>query len=110
GDASPQREARVRWLSWARPTVLNEEGAPVAGGLWQPVFETLQVLCDRYDKWFSEALGPAGRYGDAWSEKPLAGLVVLLAGFGAVAGVRGRPAITPLGRWVIGHLADGMAG
>jgi len=109
-ESYPQDEDSVRLLALALLTVLNEEGAPVAGGLWQPVFEALQVLCDRYDKWFSEALGPAGRYGDAWSEKPLAGLVVLLAGFGAVAGVRGRPAITPLGRWVIGHLADGMAG
>ena len=73
-------------------------------------FEALQVLCDRYDKRSWEALGAADRYGDAWSEKPLAGLVVLLAGFGAVAGDRGRPTITPLGRWAAGHLADGMAG
>ena len=40
----------------------------------------------------------------------LAGLVLLLSGFGAVAGDRGRPTITPLGRWADGHLADGMAG
>ena len=100
----------MRLLALALLTVLNEDDPPTASGLWQPVFEALQVLCDRYDKWFSEALGAAGQYGDAWSEKPLAGLVVLLAGFGAVAGERGRPAITSLGRWATGHLADGLAG
>jgi hypothetical protein len=109
-ESYPQDEDSVRLLALALLTVLGEDGAPVTGGLWHPVFEALQVLCDRYDKWFSEALGAADRYGDAWSDQPLAGLVALLAGFGAVAGARGRPAITPLGRWAAGHLADGLAG
>src|SRR6266566_7747016 len=34
----------------------------------------------------------------------------LLAGFGAVAGDSGRPAITPLGGWAAGHLTAGLAG
>jgi Plasmid pRiA4b ORF-3-like protein len=109
-ESYPQDEDSVRLLALALLTVLNEDGAPVTGGLWQPVFEALQVLCDRYDKWVSGASGAVGRYGDAWSDQPLAGLVALLAGFGAVADNRGRPAITPLGRWATGHLADGLAG
>ena len=109
-ESYPQDEGSVRLLALALLTVLGQDDAPAAGGLWQPVLQALQVLCDRYDKRSWEALGAADRYDDAWSEKPLAGLVVLLAGFGAVAGDRGRPTITPLGRWTAGHLADGMAG
>jgi Plasmid pRiA4b ORF-3-like protein len=109
-ESYPQDEDSVRLLALALLTVLGRYDAPVAGDLWHPVLEALQVLCDRYGKRSWEALGAADRYGDAWSEKPLAGLVVLLAGFGAVAGDPGRPAITPLGRWAAGHLADGMAG
>jgi hypothetical protein len=109
-ESHPQDEDSVRLLALALLTVLDEDGPPAAGRLWRPVLEALQVLCDRYDKQSWEALTAADRYGDASSEKPLAGLVVLLAGFGAVAGERGRPAITPLGRWAIGHLADGLAG
>ena len=109
-ESYPQDEDSVLLLALALLTVLNEDDPPAADGLWRPVFETLRVLCDRYDTWFSEVWGAADRYGDARSEKPLAGLVVLLAGFGAVAGTRGRPAITSLGRWATGQLADGLAG
>ena len=108
-ESYPQDEDSVRLLALALLTVLNEDGAPVTGGLWQPVFEALQVLCDRYDKWVSGASGAVGRYGDAWSDQPLAGLVALLAGFGAVAGTARKPAITSLGRWAAGHLAAGLA-
>ena len=109
-ESYPQDEDSVRLLALALLTVLSEDGAPAAGGLWRAVLEALEVLCDRYDKRSWEAWGAAGRYGDAWSDQPLAGLVELLAGFGAVAGDPGRPAITPLGRWAAGHLADGLAG
>src|SRR6266581_7434305 len=34
----------------------------------------------------------------------------LLAEFGAVAGDRGKPLITPLGCWAAGHLAAGLPG
>ena len=108
-ESYPQDEDSVRLLALALLTVLNEDGAPVTGGLWQPVFEALQVLCDRYDKWVSGASGAVGRYGDAWSDQPLAGLIALLAGFGAVAGTARKPAITSLGRWAAGHLAAGLA-
>ena len=109
-ESYPQDEDSVRLVALALLTVLGEDGAPVAGGLWQPVFEALQVLCDRYDKRFWEPLEAAGRYGDPETGKPLAGLVALLAGFGAVAGDPRRPTITPLGRWAAGHLAAGLAG
>jgi len=109
-ESYPQDEDSVRLLALALLTVLGEDGAPGAEGLWRPVFEALLVLCDRYDKQSWESLAAADRYGEPENGKPLAGLVVLLAGFGAVAGDPGRPAITPLGRWAAGHLADGMAG
>jgi len=109
-ESYPQDEDSVRLVALALLTVLGEDGASVAGGLWQPVFEGLQVLCDRYDKRFWEPLEAAGRYGDPESGKPLTGLVAMLAGFGAVAGDPRKPAITPLGRWAAGHLAAGLAG
>jgi hypothetical protein len=109
-ESYPQDEDSVRLLALALLTVLGEGRAPVAGGLWLSVFEALQVLCDRYDKSSWEPLEAAGRYGEPEAGRPLAGLVALLAGFGAVAGDRGRPAITPLGRWAAEHLAAGLAG
>ena len=109
-ESYPQDEDSVRLLALALLTVLGEGGALVAGGLWQSVSEALQVLCDRYDKSSWEPLEAAYRYGEPETGKPLAGLVALLAGFGAVAGDPGRPAITPLGRWAAGHLAAGLAG
>jgi hypothetical protein len=109
-ESSPQDEDSVRLLVMALLTALGEDGAPVADGLWRPVFEVLQVLCDRYDKPFWELIGAADRYGDPESERSLAGLVALLAGFGAVAGDPRKPTITPLGRWATGPLAAGLAG
>src|SRR6266702_2646900 len=52
----------------------------------------------------------ADRYYDLDTGTPLAGLVELLAEFDAVADDRGKPLITPLGRWAAGHLAAGMPG
>ena len=109
-ESYPQDEDSVRLLALALLTVLGEGGTLTAGRLWQPVSEALQVLCDRYDKSSWEMREAVGRYGDPETGKPLAGLVALLAGFGAVAGDRGRLAITPLGRWAAGHLAAGLAG
>ena len=109
-ESYPQDEDSVRLLALALLTVLSEKGARGAGGQWHRVLEMLQVLGDRYDKWSWGSVAAADRYGDPESRKPLAGLVELLAGFGAVAGDPGRPAITPLGRWAAGHLADGLAG
>jgi hypothetical protein len=109
-ESYPQNEDSVRLLALALLTVLGEDGAPVARGLWEPVLDALQVLCDRYDEEFWEPLAAADRYGFPEIGKPLAELVALVAGFGAVAGDPGRPAITSLGRWATGHLAAGLAG
>jgi len=108
-ESYPQDEDSVRLLALALLTVLSEDGAPVTGGLWHPVLEALQILGDKYDKWSWESVAAADRYWDPETEKPLAGLVALLAGFGAVAGDPGKPAITSLGRWATGHLAAGLA-
>ena len=109
-ESHPHDEDSVRLLALALLTVLNEDGACAGGSLWHPVLEALQVLSDRYGKWFSESWNAADQYGGPWSEQPLGGLVALLAGFGAVTGDPGRPAITPLGRWAAGHLAAGLPG
>jgi len=108
-ESYPQDEDSVRLLALALLTVLGEDGAPGAEGLWRPVFEALQVLGDRYDKRTWEALTAADRYGEPENGKSLAGLVELLAEFGAAAGTAGKPAITSLGRWAAEHLAAGLA-
>jgi hypothetical protein len=108
-ESYPQDEDSVRLVALALLTVLGGDSAPGTDGLWQPLFETLQVLCDRYDKRFWEPLEAADRYADPESGKPLAGLAALLAGFGAVAGDPRRPTITTLGRWAAQHLAAGLA-
>jgi hypothetical protein len=109
-ESYPQDEDSVRLLAMALLAVLGGDGASRAGGLWEPVYARLHDLCDRYDKSFWEPLHAADRYFDLDTGMPLAGLVALLAGFGAVAGDPGRPAITPLGRWAAGHLAEGLPG
>ena len=109
-ESYPHDEDSVRLLALALLTVLNEDGVPADGDLWQPVLEALHVVSRRYDKWSSGSVSAADQYGDPWSEQPLGGLIALLAWFGAVAGDPGRPALTPLGRWAAGHLAAGLPG
>src|SRR5258708_37708851 len=109
-EAYPQDEDSVRLLAMALLAVLDEDGEHRTGGLWGPVHATLHDLCDRYDKSSSEPLYAADRYCDLATGTPLAGLVELLAEFGAVADDRGKPLITPLGRWAAGHLAAGLPG
>jgi len=109
-ESYPQDEDSVRLLALALLTALGEDGVPVTDGLWRPVHAALHDLCDRYDKSSWEPVHAADRYYDLETGKPLAGLVALLAGFGAVTGGPGRPVITPLGRWAAGHLAAGLPG
>jgi len=109
-ESYPQDEDSVLLLSLALLAVLGGDGVPRADGLWRPVHAALHDLCDRYDKSSWELLHAADRYCDPGTGTPLAGLVALLAGFGAVAGDPGKPVITPLGRWAARHLADGLPG
>src|SRR6266446_5542618 len=107
-ESFPQEEDSVRLLVLALLKVLGEDRVPRADRLWDPVYATLRDLCDRYDKSFWEPLHAADRYYDLDTETPLAGLVALLAEFGAVTGDPGQPVITPLGRWAAGQLAAGL--
>ena len=109
-ESYPQDEDSVRLLALALLTVLSREKAPRRAGLWEAVDAALRDLCDRYDKAFWQAWHAADRYFDLETGNPLAGLAVLLAGFGALTGGPGRPVITPLGRWAAAHLADGLPG
>lgn len=109
-ESYPQDEDSVRLLAIALLTVLGEDGVPRTGGLWGPVHARLHDLCDRFDKSSWEPLHAADRYDGPETGMPLAGLVALLAEFGAVAGGAGKPLITPLGCWTARHLADGLPG
>jgi hypothetical protein len=109
-ESYPQDEDSVRLLAMALLTVLGVDDPSRTGGLWGPVHEALHDLCDQYDKSLWEPLHAADRYYDPGTGTPLAGLVALLAEFGAVAGDPGTPVITPLGRWAAGHLATGLPG
>jgi pRiA4b ORF-3-like protein len=109
-ESYPQDEASVRLLAIALLTVLGEDGVPRTGDLWGPVHARLHDLCDQYDKSSWEPLHAADRYHDLETGLPLAGMVALLAEFGAVVGDAGKPVISPLGRWAVGHLAAGLPG
>jgi len=108
-ESYPQDVDSVRLLAMALLAVLSEDSMPrTGGGLWGPVHAAVHDLCDRYDKSSWELLHAADRYYDLDTETPLAGLVALLAEFGAVTGESARSVITPLGRWAAGHLAAGL--
>jgi pRiA4b ORF-3-like protein len=109
-ESYPQDEDSVRLLAMALLVVLGREGVPRGAGLWQEVNAALHDLCDRYDKASWEVSHAGSRYFDLETGTPLGGLVALLAGFGAVSGGPGKPAITPLGRWATARLADGLPG
>jgi hypothetical protein len=109
-ESYPQDEDSVRLLAMALLAVLGEDGLPRADGLWGPVHAALLDLCDKYDKSFWGSLRAADRYDGLETRTSLAGLLALLAEFGAVAGDPGMPLITPLGRWAAGHLAAGLPG
>ena len=93
-ESYPQDEDSVRLLALALLTVLGQDGVPVTDGLWRPVHAALRDLCDRYDKSSREPVHTADRYYDLETGEPLAGLVALLSGFGAVTGYPGKPVIT----------------
>jgi hypothetical protein len=109
-ESHPQDEDSVRLLVMALLTVLGEDRMPRRDRLWLSVDAALHDLCERYDKESWEASHAADRYYDPETGTPLPGLVALLAGFGAVTDDREKPVITPLGRWAVAHLADGLPG
>jgi hypothetical protein len=109
-ESYPQDEDSVRLLAMALLTVLGQDGVPRGGGLWGPVHAAVGDLCDRYDKSSWEPLHAADRYYDLATGTPLAGLLALLAEFGAATGDAGKPVITPLGRWAARYLAAGLPG
>ncbi len=109
-ESYPQDKDSVRLLVLALLAVLGGDRKPATakGGLWHAVTEALRGLCDLYDKSFWEPMHAVDRYLDPDTGNPLAGVVTLLAEFGAVTGDVGTPVITPLGRWAAGHLSAGL--
>ncbi|HEX6682585.1 MAG TPA: plasmid pRiA4b ORF-3 family protein [Candidatus Limnocylindrales bacterium] len=109
-ESRPDDEDSVRLLARALLIVLaGADTAPPGRALWAAVREKLDALCDLHDKSSWEPLHAAGRYYDLEADDPLAGLVTLLAGFGAVAATPGGPAITRLGGWAAGRICADMA-
>lgn len=109
-ESRPHDEDGVLLLVLALLAVIGQKGVPLTVSTWSLVSGALYELCDSYDKSFSEADSAAYRYHGPDDGTPLAGLVSLLAGFGAVGGDRGKIVITPLGCWAVAHLADGLSG
>ena len=109
-ESYPQDEDSVRLLVLALLAVLGEGSRPADAkvGLWHAVTEALRGRCDRYDKSSWEPMHAVDRYLDVETGNPLAGVVALLAEFGAVTGDAGTPVITTLGRWAAGHLPAGL--
>lgn len=109
-ESYPQDEDSVRLLALALLAVLAGDSRPAdpKRGLWYAVTGALDGLCDRYDKSSWEPMHAADRYFDPETGNPLAGVIALLAEFGAVTGDAGRPVITALGRWAAGQLPAGL--
>jgi len=99
-ESYPQDEDSVRLLARALLMVLAGADAASPGrGLWPAVCKAVDEVCEMHDKSYWEPLHAADRYRELESDDPTAGLVTLLAGFGAAAAGPGGPTITPLGRW-----------
>ncbi len=99
-ESYPQDEDSVRLLARALLVVLaGSDGGPPGKDLWSAVSGALREVCDMHDKAYWEPVHAADRYYDLEAENPLAGLLTLLAGFGAITADPGEPVITPLGRW-----------
>src|SRR5260370_1315534 len=92
-----------QWIGTSARRVTAGQGLRKAA-----VPEALRGLCDLYDRWAWERMHAVDGYFDWESGTPLAGVVALLAEFGAVTGDVGKPVITPLGRWAAGHLSVGL--
>jgi Plasmid pRiA4b ORF-3-like protein len=109
-ESRPHDEDSVRLLVLALLVTIGQKGVPLTVRTWSLVSAALYDLCDSYDKSFSEAHSAAYRYHGLDRATPLAGLVELLAAFGAVGGGHGKAVITLLGRWAAAHLTDGLSG
>jgi hypothetical protein len=109
-ESRPYDEDSVRLLALALLMVIGPNGAPLTYRTWGLVNAVLDELCDGCDKWSGEVRPALDRYDDLGTGIPLAGLVELLAGFGAMGGGYDKPVVTVLGRWALAHLADGLSG
>ena len=107
--ADPWQEDSVTGMlafALALLTVLEDEKAPTSAELWRAVLEESGDLCRAYDLHLVPFA--AMRHTALAGGSQLAGMVALLAGFGAVTGDAGKPVITPLGRWAARRLADAL--
>ena len=97
-ESYPQDEDSVRLLARSLLMALDDAASP-GRALWPAVRKAVDEVCEVHDKSHWEPLRAADRYRELESDDPTAGLVTLLAGFGAAAAGPGGPTITPLGRW-----------
>jgi hypothetical protein len=107
--ANPWREdglAGVLAFALALLRVLEREERLANSELWRAVREESVDLCEAY----ALAVVPFAsmRHTGPAAEGPLAPMVAMLVGFGAVKGRAGRPVITPLGHWAVRRLAEAI--
>jgi Plasmid pRiA4b ORF-3-like protein len=106
-ESYPQDESSVEMLLLALLTVLG--GDDRSRGLYERMISVLDKLNAMLGQNSWGAWQAAARYYDLESERPIAGLIEMLAGFGAISGGVRNPALTPLGRWARKQLHDGLA-
>ena len=83
-ESYPQDEDSVRLLARSLLMALDDAASP-GRALWPAVRKAVDEVCEVHDKSHWEPLRAADRYRELESDDPMAGLVTLLAGFGAAA-------------------------
>ena len=86
-ESYPQDEDSVRLLARSLLMALDDAASP-GRALWPAVRKAVDEVCEVHDKSHWEPLRAADRYRELESDDPTAGLVTLLAGFGAAAAGR----------------------
>jgi hypothetical protein len=118
-ESYPQDEGSVGLLVLATLTAASANSGRRPGDLWDRVYTTLYALCEAYGMDFRGPLDAASRYWEVGEGQlsvsltdlqRIDGLVRLLAEFGMVSGGVSRPVVTPLGRWGLERLRDGLVG
>lgn len=106
-ESRPQAADSVELLVLALLTVLESGGTGKT--LSDRIHDYLRSLGDLLDRDTWRTWHAADQYYDLEAGRPFAGLIEMLAEFGAVKGSARAPKITVLGRWTLHRLRDELA-